>query len=70
MERHLKTTTVKSDSAKAQILDRLMSLSVGTEVPKKMINSKNHLVGCLRHCLGNVLYLFPYNWVDFCFVLF
>lgn len=59
MERHLKTNTVKIDSAKAQILDKLISLIVGTEMPKeKMINSRSHLVGYLRHYLCN-----PYNQV-------
>lgn len=33
MERHLKTNTVKLHSAKAQVLDRLISLTVGTEMP-------------------------------------
>lgn len=62
MKRQLRTNTVKLDSAKAQILDRLVSLTVGTEMPeKKMKSSRSHLVGYLRHYLCNVLYLFPYS---------
>lgn len=67
MERHLKKKTIKLDSAKAQILDRLVSLTVGTEMPRKMINSRSYLVGYLRHYLSNVLYLFPYNQVGWVF---
>lgn len=64
MERYLKTNTVRLHSARAQILDRLISITVGTKMPKKqMINSRSHLVGYLRHYLCNVLYLFPYNQV-------
>lgn len=61
---------IKLDSAKAQILDRLISLTVGIEMPRKMmINSRSHLVGYLRHYLSNVLYLFPYNEVGWVFLL-
>lgn len=60
IERHLKTNTVKLDAAKAQILDRWISLTVGTEMPKKkMISCRSHLAGYLKHYLCNILYLFP-----------
>lgn len=63
--RHLKTNIVKLDAAKSQIFDRWISLTVGTEMPKKkMINSRSHLAGYLKHYLCNVLYLVPYNQVS------
>lgn len=62
---HLKTNTFQLDAAKTQILDRWVSLTVGTEMPKKMINSRSHLIRYLKHYLCNVLYLFSYNRVRF-----
>lgn len=68
----MKRNTVQLDAAKAQILDRWISLTVGTEVfKKKMIKSRSHRAGYLKHYFCNVLYLFPCNQVrflGFCFV--